>query len=205
MLIRHNVHYQSMTSKTILVLAIAAAFVAGTLISGSAFADHKKGDPFTHIVESIDALVLAIQGIESTVNVDPTPVIVNVGSESVKNVIKANSKTGTTITCPDNSQIIDNKGKTIAMNEFGNLPIFFLVDNQGGSGELFLDMYTAETDGISFEITGIGETRGGAGTCGFSGVPFTFSITGLCSVAAQVDMETSIGIPVTMNADVACI
>jgi len=75
-----------MINKTILVLAIAAAFVAGTFTSGTAFADHKKGEPFIHIVESIDALVLAIQGIEPTVNVDPTPITVNVVAEQIKHV-----------------------------------------------------------------------------------------------------------------------
>jgi len=185
-------------------IVIAAAFVVGVL-SANPVVDAAGGKGDSLIVEAINQLTSAVQGIEPTVNVDPTPINVIVGSEPIKNVIKANSKTGTIITCPDNSQIIDNRAKTIAMNEFGNLPIFLLVDNQGGSGELFLDMYTAETDGISFEITGIGETRGAGGSCGFASVPFTFSITGQCSVATQVDFDTSIGISVTMNADVACL
>ena len=192
-------------TRTTLVLAVVGAFVIGSIATGTMTYAAPGGSGDSLIVAAINALTTAVQGIEPTVNVDPTPITVNVGSEPTKNVIKANSKTGTTITCPDNSQIIDNRAKSIAMNEFGNLPIFFLVDNQGGSGELFLEMYTAETDGISFEITGTGETRGAGGSCGFASVPFTFSITGQCSVATPVDFDTSIGISVTMNADVACI
>jgi hypothetical protein len=43
----------------------------------------QKDNPFTHVVESIDALVLAIQGIDPTVNVNPTPVNVNVNPTPV--------------------------------------------------------------------------------------------------------------------------
>jgi len=65
-----------MTNKTILVLAIAATFVAGTLVSGAgAFGDKDDGNP---IVSAINALTEAVQGINPTVNVDPTPVILNV-------------------------------------------------------------------------------------------------------------------------------
>jgi len=185
------------------VVIIAVVIVGSTTL---VFADEEKNF-FKKIANQLKKIAEAIEGLDPTVtvNVEPTPITVNVGSEPIKNVIKANSKTGTILTCPDNSQIIDNRAKTIAMNEFGNLPNLFGVDNQSGSGQLFLEMYTAETDGITFEITGIGETRGGAGTCGFASVPFTFSITGQCSEATQVDVATSIGISVTMNADVACI
>ncbi len=192
-------------TRTTLVLAVVGAFVLGSIATGTVTYAAPGGSGDSLIVEAINALTTAVQGIEPTVNVDPTPITVNVDSEPIKNVIKAHSKTGTIMTCPDNSQVSDNRGNTITMSEFGNLPAFFLVDNQGGSGELFLDMYTAETDGISFEIKGIGETRGGTGTCGFPNVPYTFSITGQCSEATQVDFDTSIGITVTMNADVACI
>ena len=76
-----------MTSKTILVLAIATAFVAGTMTSGSdAFAkdDDKKGNP---IVRAINALTEAVQGIDPTVNIDPTPVNVNVDPTPITNNI----------------------------------------------------------------------------------------------------------------------
>jgi len=67
-----------MTNKTILVLAIAVAFVAGTLVSGvGAFAD-KHDDKGNPIVNAINALTQAVQEINPTVNVDPTPVTLNV-------------------------------------------------------------------------------------------------------------------------------
>jgi len=65
-------------TKSMTILAITVAFVAGSIISGViAFADKDDGKG-NLIVNAINALTDAIQGIETTVNVDTTPITVNV-------------------------------------------------------------------------------------------------------------------------------
>ena len=200
-------------TKTILILAIAAAFVAGASMTSlmSSNADAAKPDP---IIAALDSIANAIRGINPTVNVnptpvnvDPTPITVNVGSESTKNVIRIHTQTGFVITCLDNNQIIDGGEKVFSVDEFGdNIPSQLNILVNG----LFLSMYKAETDGQTFEITGVGSIgRSADAPCPefriAGGSNFGFTMTGQCTAGTQVTVVTTRGASITMNADVACV
>jgi len=65
-------------TKVILILVIVVAFVAGTITTSSMnFAYADIGNPFTAIVKALNNIVTAIQGINPTVNVSPTPITIN--------------------------------------------------------------------------------------------------------------------------------
>jgi len=183
-------------TRTTLVLAVVGAFVFGSIATGTMTYAAPGGSGDMLIVEAINALTIAVQGINPTVNVDPTPITVNVDSEQTKNIIQAIGLTGTTVTCPDNSQVTDTRVKSFVMDEFSVLPNFFAVNDN-----FVLSMYKAETDGQTFEITGITGTN----LCGFTLTPLTFSMTGQCTPGTQVDVTTNVGVTATMNANVACI
>jgi len=61
-----------------MILAIAAAFVAGSIATGTiAYAGEDDDDGGNAIVDALNQIAIAIQGIDPTVNVDPTPITVN--------------------------------------------------------------------------------------------------------------------------------
>jgi len=66
-------------TKTITIGLVAIAFVAGSILTGTmAYAGDDDDDGGNAIVDALNQIAIAIQGIDPTVNVDPTPVNVNV-------------------------------------------------------------------------------------------------------------------------------
>jgi len=66
-------------TKTITIGLVAIAFVAGSILTGTmAYAGGDDDDGGNAIVDALNQIAIAIQGIDPTVNVDPTPVNVNV-------------------------------------------------------------------------------------------------------------------------------
>ena len=65
-------------TKSILILAIVAAFVAGSITTGSMAYAAAGGTGDNLIVDALNRIATAISGINPNVNVSPTPVNVNV-------------------------------------------------------------------------------------------------------------------------------
>ena len=66
-------------TKTITIGLVAIAFVAGSILTGTmAYAGGGDDNGGNAIVDALNQIAIAIQGIDPTVNVDPTPVNVNV-------------------------------------------------------------------------------------------------------------------------------
>ncbi len=83
-----------MGKKGIWAIAIAAAFVAGTITTGTVAYAASGGQGDSLIVIAINQLTAAVQGIEPTVNVN---------SEATKNVVRTTSSINPSIVCPDGS------------------------------------------------------------------------------------------------------
>jgi len=181
--------------KGIWVIAIAAAFIAGTITTGTVAYAASGGQGDSLIVIAINELTAAVLGIEPTVNVN---------SEATKNVISFISGINPDLNCPDGSKISGLPAMTFRMDDFGDLPI--KKDIRVGSSTLMdLFLYDAIIDGNDFEVTGIGEIGGGPPKCGFAFTPFTFSITGQCIENTQLEMTTSIGLSISTTGSASCL
>ena len=90
------------------------------------------------------------------------------------------------------------------VDDFADLPIEKVIVG-GGFTLLSLFIYNVDIDENNFEITGMGEVAGNPSICGFSGTPFTFSITGQCSESTQLDMTTSLGMTISSTGSAACL
>ncbi len=193
-----------MTRKILIAGLVVLAFVAGSIMTDSAVFAEKKGDE--GIIAALTAIVDAITGIEPnvTVNVDPTPVEVNINSEATKNVVSFLSGINPTANCPDGSQISGLTVLEFRVDDFGEIPIRKPI-HAGGSFLFDLYYYNVDIEGNDFEITGIGERAGGSSICGLTFTPFTFSITGQCSENTQLDMTTSTGMTISTTGSAACL
>jgi len=69
-------------TRTILVLAVVGAFVLGSIATGTIVYAAPGGSGDSLIVGAINALTIAVQGIEPTVNVEPAPVEI-IGSDDL--------------------------------------------------------------------------------------------------------------------------
>jgi len=175
-------------------IAIAAAFVIG-VFSANPVVDAAGGQGDSLIVEALNQLTAAVQGIEPTVNVN---------SEATKNVLRVTSTINPAINCPDGSTITGVSALSLTIDDFGDIPISKVIGG-GGSTLLSLFLYNVDIDGNNFEVTGMGEVAGSPSTCGFSGTPFTFSITGQCSQNTPLDMTTSLGMTISSTGSAACL
>ena len=182
-------------TRTTLVLAVVGAFVLGSIATGTMTYAAPGGSGDSLIVAAINALTTAVQGIEPTVNVN---------SEATKNVVRTTSTINPAITCPDGSQITGVSALIFTVDDFADLPIEKVIGG-GGFTLLSLFIYNVDIDENNFEITGMGEVAGNPSTCGFSGTPFTFSITGQCSESTQLDMTTSLGMTISSTGSAACL
>jgi len=121
------------------------------------------------------------------------------------NALRALATTGTVLTCPDNSQLVAPPAFGIFIDESNSVTEQIRIRDGGSNLKMILDLVKLELDGNNFEIIGVGVLPNSP-VCGVNGnTPFTYSITGQCTSQSQVDITTSIGITVSMTADVACI
>ena len=128
-----------------MILAIAAAFVAGSIGTGTiAYAGDDDDDGGNAIVDALNQIAIAIQGIDPTVNVDPTPVNVNVDPTPVTlNVdptpVTLNvDPTPVTINAPQGDKgDKGDKGDTGAKGDKGD---------KGDPGTTVLDVYPLSND-----------------------------------------------------------
>jgi len=182
--------------KGIWVIAIAAAFIAGTITTGTVAYAASGGQGDSLIVIAINDLTAAVLGIEPTVNVN---------SEVTKNVVVVVTPANSVLVCGDGSSIPFVTALTFTMSDFADLPVK-LVLGGGGSTLFNLFFYNVDIDDDSFEITGTGNRIGGPAVCGLTGVTFTFSISGECAQNTQVDFTTEVGMSITTaSSSVSCL
>jgi len=189
-------------------LGIWGIAIAAVLIIGSttlAFADEDKNF-FKKIANQLKKIAEAIEGLDPTVtvNVEPTPVDVNINSEATKNVLRTTSTINPSINCPDGSSISGVSALSFTVDDFADYPISKVIGG-GGSTLLSLFLYNVDIGENDFEITGTGEVAGNPSVCGFSGTPFTFSVTGQCSVNTPLEMTTSLGMSISSTGSAACL
>ena len=184
-----------MGKKGIWAIAIAAAFVAGTITTGTVAYAASGGQGDSLIVIAINQLTAAVQGIEPTVNVN---------SEATKNVVRTSSTMNPALNCQDGSNIPIVSALSFSIDDFGDIPVSKVIGG-GGRTLLSLFLYNVDIDENDFEVTGVGEVAGSPSVCGFSGTQFTFSITGQCSQNSQLEMTTSLGMTISNVGSVACL
>jgi len=181
--------------KGIWVIAIAAAFIAGTITTGTVAYAASGGQGDSLIVVAINELRDAVLGIEPTVNVN---------SEATKNVVRTSSSINPSIVCPDGSSVSGVSTLSFSVDDFADYPIPKVIGG-GGFTLLSLFLYNVDIDGNDFEITGVGEVAGSPSVCGFSGTQFTFSITGQCSQNTQLELTTSLGMSISNVGSAVCL
>jgi len=181
--------------KGIWVIAIAAAFIAGTITTGTVAYAASGGQGDSLIVIAINQLTAAVQGIEPTVNVN---------SEATKNVVRTSSTMNPALNCQDGSNIPIVSALSFSIDDFGDIPVEKVIGG-GGNTLLSLFLYNVDIDENDFEVTGVGEVAGSPSVCGFSGTQFTFSITGQCSQNTQLELTNSLGMSISNVGSAACL
>jgi len=202
-------------TKIILVLAITAAFVAGSIATGTlAFAGGDDDDELSQLACEAGKVMTGILFEEDDEILD---VICGAGAmsepESQSFVIHTNVGQGD-ITCPDGSVIPSKPWNFKAISTdldankvgLGN----FILETPINNDQRVYDgiFYKATINGDQFELVGIGFTRGNNGlACPtvIENIPENFVLSGTCGVGTTTTIVTDVGITTSIVHTVACI